>query len=331
MRGYSTAWVQTLKHLSVGWLLRGTHMAAEIFTFRGIKTQLEELTPTEFQDLKTTYYYRWVRMLLRNNGWLNLFLGVVSAWLGFDGIGQSIFSLIQAILGIVIIGQSIWSLRTTNIANIRRFSIVFLACGIWNVILAARGNVQGVAFWIGMLAVAQLWSAFRFQKIYKQYAHVTLVKPSPQAEIFYDSIWREIAKGVIEGDENYIEMLIQRRRWRGLLLQDRMVLAFTQRPLVILGDKADVVLVPTNPRAFGKWIEVVFKFDIIASAVGKIQRSTFEKYIEWKGGATKMVDAPRELRQTRNMRRTVRIVSIRVLGAIIYIILSMIAFVSRYA
>ncbi len=305
-------------------------MSSQLFSFQDIKSQLLALTPVEFQALKNAYYYRWVTSLLRRNGWLNLFLGGLTLWLGLSGFGQSIFKVIQTLFGILIVGQSLWALRESTVSNIQRFSILFALCGVWNILLAVISGLFGAGLIVGLLGALQLWSAYQFRKIHQQYSQVTLVKPSPEIAQLYDSIWKSLAKDIIHTDVDYIDMQIQRRNWRGFLLPDRMVLAFKQSNILILADKSDVLLVPTNPRALGRWIEIIFKFDIIASAVGKIPRPVYDKYVTWKGNATVMVDAPPELRQTRNIRRYVRIASLIILGLIALFVVSMIAITLRY-
>ena len=306
-------------------------MASQPGAIQDVKAQLLALTPAEFQALKDTYYYRWVTSLLRSNGWLNLFLGVLTLWAGWSGFGQSIFKVIQTLFGVLIVGQSLWALRESSISNIQRFSILFALCGIWNILLGIIAGISGAGLIVGLLGALQLWGAYQFRKIHQRYSQVTVAKPSPETALLYDLIWTTLIKGIIHTDDDYIEMQIQRRKWRGFLLPDRMVLAFKQRNIVILADKSDVLLVPTNPRALGRWIEVIFKFDIIASAVGKIPRPVYDKYVRWKGDATVMADAPSELRQSRNVRRIIRIASLIILAVIILVVLSMISFVSRYA
>jgi hypothetical protein len=305
-------------------------MASQPFSFQDIKSQLLALTPAEFQALKQACYYRWVTSLLRNNGWLNLFLGGITLWLGLSGFGQNIFRVIQTLLGILIVGQSLWALSQSTTANIQRFSILFALCGIWNILLAVMSGLYGTGLIIGLLGILQLWAAYQFRKIHLQYSQVKLVKPSPETAQLYDSIWKSLVKDIIYNDADYIEMEIQRRKWCGFLLPDRMILAFKQRNILMLADKNDVVIVPTHPRSAGHWIEIIFKFDIIASAVGKIPRPIYEKYVSWKGGATVMADAPSELRYTRNMKRYIRIGSLIILGLIALFVWSMISFMMRY-
>ena len=193
-------------------------MASQPFSFQDIKSQLLALTPAEFQSLKEAYYYRWVTSLLRNNGWLNLFLGGRTLWLGLSGSGQSIFTVIQTIFGILIVGQSLWALRESTISNIQRFSILFALCGIWNILLGVISGLYGIGLIIGLLGILQLWGAYQFRKIHQQYSQVTLVKPSTEVAKLYDSIWKSLDKDIIYNDADYIETDIQRRKWCGFLL-----------------------------------------------------------------------------------------------------------------
>jgi hypothetical protein len=305
-------------------------MASQPFSFQDIKSRLLALAPAEFQSLKEAYYYRWVTSLLRNNGWLNLLLGGLTLWLGLTGFGQSIFKVIQTIFGILIVGQSLWALRESTTSNIQRFSILFALCGIWNILLAVISGFYGIGLIIALLGILQLWSAYQFRKIHQQYSKVKLVKPSAEVAQLYDSIWKSLVKDIIYNDADYIEIEIQRRKWCGFPLPNRLVLAFKQRNILMLADKNDVLLVPINPRASGRWVEIIFKFDINASTVAKIPRSLYEKYVAWKGEAMVMADAPVELRQTRNIKRYIRIAALIILGLIALFVLNMISFMSRY-
>jgi hypothetical protein len=308
---------------------RGRIMASKPVEIHDVKTTLLTLNQTEFQALKNTYYYRWVTALLRQNGWLNVFLGGLTLWLGLSGFGQSIFKVVQTLFGVLIVGQSLWAIRESTTANIYRFSILFILCSIWNIGLAILDGLQGLGFIVGLLGVSQLWGAYQFRKIHERYSQVTLVKPSLETSRLYDAVWKALHKGIIHTDTEYIELQIERRGWRGFLLPEQLVIAFKQRNIVIFANKSDVVFVPTNPTKSGKWLEIVIKLDI-ASTVGKITRGFYEKYLGWKGEAITVKDAPTELRRMRNTRRYIRIASLIILGIIALFVFSMIQFMMRY-
>lgn len=257
-------------------------MAAQPGTIQDIRAQLLALSPAEFQALKATYHYRWVTSLLRTNGWTNLFLGGLTLWLGLSGLGQSIFKVVQTILGLIIVGQSLWALRESSVSNIQRFSILFALCGVWNIFLGLLASLSGAGFLVALLGALQLWGAYRFRKIHQQYAQMALVKPSPETAMLYDTIWKSLNKNIIHTDDDYIELQLQQRPWRGFLLPDQIILAYKQRNVMIIADKTEVSLVPKNPGGAGRWVSVTSKFDIIAAMAGKMPRPAYERYVRWK-------------------------------------------------
>ena len=299
-------------------------------TPQNLKQRLEAFTPTEFAALKNAYYYHWVTSLLRSTGWWNLIWGGLTLWFGLTGFGDPLLKGIQTVAGAIIVLQSLWALSNPDVGGIRRFSAIFLAAGIWNILVAIMANFRGLSTFTAILGLAQIWWAYQYLKIFRQYLALAPTKPPAEIAQLYDDIWKTLAKGRLSGDDDYIEFQITRRWWRGLLLPEHAVLAFKKRKTVMVADKADMILVPGLSKPTARWVDVVLKVDIVSS-VGKIKQQYFQKYMQWKGEEFSRSDVPSELLKLRRSRRIIRIAAIIILGLILLPVIGAIAIVLQHS
>jgi hypothetical protein len=200
-----------------------------------IKTRLSNLTPDELKALRDIYHDRWRINWLRTDGWFNLFLGGITLWLGLSGPWQTSFPrLIQAVLGLLIVGQSLWAIVTPSTPAILRFAIVLLAAGVWNILLAIVGRLAGGLFLVGLLGIAQLWWAIQAYRQYQRYTQMALPDPPEDEVRFYNEIWHAITKGALKQDTAVINLWVRLDKWRGLLLEDKVVFALLRQKLLII-------------------------------------------------------------------------------------------------
>lgn len=248
---------------------------------QSLKLRLQNLNPTEINELQRTYHYRWIKSLLGSTGWLNIFLGGFTFWLGLSGVDQNVLKVIQALLGAITIAQSLSSIISPTTAAILRFSLLFLAAGMWNIFVGARDNFDGLALFTGILGILQLWWAFSYYRVYQKYAPMTLTKPSLDTSTAYDEIWGILAK-TKNGVAEFIRLQMRYDWWQGLLLKDLAVLAHKRSKMVIFANEQDVAFTPVDSKAISKRrVKGHIKLDTVTSST-TIPQEFFEKYVQWK-------------------------------------------------
>src|SRR4051794_9915921 len=123
---------------------------------QGLIGHLAALSEADFSALQNAYYYRWLQLVLRSLGWLNLILGGLTLWLGLSGIDQGILKVIQALLGVVIVGVSLWGLAAPSRQVLFGYSFMFALTGIWNLLLGVRYGIFTSGLLIALLGLLQL-------------------------------------------------------------------------------------------------------------------------------------------------------------------------------
>ena len=310
-------------------------MSAESFpSSTDIKTRLSNLTPDELKTLRDIYHDRWRKSWLRTDGWFNLFLGGLTLWLGLSGPSQTSFPrLIQAVLGLLILGQSLWAIVTPSTPAILRFAIVLLAAGVWNMLLAIVGRLAGGLFLVGLLGIAQLWWAIQAYGQYRRYKHMALPDPPDDEVRFYDEIWHAIAKGVLKRDAAVINLWVRLDKWRGLLLEDKVVFALLRQKLLIIQLKDEANFVPNSSRPMGKRrvygrikLNEVFERALM-------NRDSYEKYARWKGEEAVLAEVTPSFWQ--RLPRPLRIVLMIVAGLVLlyigFIVIGVIGLIIQYS
>jgi hypothetical protein len=260
-------------------------MTTQLTEIHDVKARLLGLSPAEFDALKNIYQYRWLKKLLRTNGWINIFLGGLTLYLGLSGFNRNLFFIIQTLLGLLILGQSLWSIASLSSANVQRYSIIFFLCGAWNIFLALVsliGGFPGTAIIMGIFGLVQVRWGYQYRKLYQRWANVSVEKPTSEISKLHDLLWKAMTRGIIHADEDYVEVQIERRDWRGFLLPDRTILAVKQRNELLAGYKQDFIITSqSSSESSRKWLPIKVSLGVV-STTGKMQPKFFEKYSRWK-------------------------------------------------
>lgn len=299
-----------------------------------LKAHLSSLEAEELEALQVIYHLSVLSGWSRTNGWLNIFLGGLTLWLGLTSFaGFTIPKLVQTIFGVLIVAQSLWALVSPNLAAIRRFGIVFLVAGIWNILLAGSVGLVGGAALTGLLGIAQLWWAFQTYKGYQRYQQMNL--PSMQADVvqFYDEIWQAITRGVLKSDLANIHLWVGLDRWRGLLLEDKVFFALDKRRLLVVQDKDTANFVPSSSKPMRKRrVYGQIKLNAIFERA-MMNQAAFMTYTQWKGEEAVLAEVKPSLWQ--RLPRVIRIILLIVAGLflayIAFILLGMIAILIQYS
>jgi hypothetical protein len=249
------------------------------------KTRLLNLSPAELSGLQKVKEFREMSIWLGTNGWLNVFLGGLTLWLGLQGASHSILKALQALLGVLLIAQSLWSIIRPSTRAVLGFSLLFLITGIWNVFISVLAGLEGITWLVASLGLLQLWWAYKVYLKYQSYQKRSITVPSPETTSLYDEIWRAIAKvkPQSEGDPAFIKLLISTKMWNGLLVGDLAVFARSNTKLLMWAPKADVRFDPLSPTiASGPRVGGTIKIgDTTSESVGMPQ-VFYQKYVQWK-------------------------------------------------
>jgi hypothetical protein len=245
-----------------------------------IKNRLSHLTAAELKALEDISRERARKNWLRSNGWLNIFLGGLTLWLGLSGLSEpALPRLIQTIAGAIIVGQSVWAIVSPSKTAILRFAVVLLGAGIWNIFLA----VSDGAWLTGLLGIAQLWWALQAYRGYKNQQVMNLAEPQDDLSQFYDEVYHAITKGVLKRDADSIDLWIGLAKWRGLLLDDKVVFVPIGSKLLSVQHKDEFNFVPNSSNAMNQRRVYGRIKDNTGSQRALIKRDSFARYARWKG------------------------------------------------
>ncbi len=300
---------------------------------QNIKATLAALTPQQFDVLKqTATYYRLVRGL-RATGWLNLFLGVLTLLWGVLTPYPTIFSTIQTVVGFLIIAQSLWSIFRPSVRGFFALTIILVLCGVWNIFITIYGRFSGLDLWVGFLGVYQLWEAYRTYKDYQRFFETPTAMPTPELIQQYKEIWQTIAHPtpMLAPELLKVKFAPNRYWWNGVLLPNGAVLAHPRQKVLMVTAKPDITLIAENPKRINKE-----KFDIFvlidkSSLTGKIYRSSFQQYLQWKGFNDPEAGLTPELARKRLNRKIARWVMIVILILVALFIASLVTFAMQYS
>jgi hypothetical protein len=196
-------------------------MATNNFSSTDIKARVSSLSPDELEALQNIYHDRWRKNWLRTMGWINIFFGLFTLWLGLAFLPVLPFpKLIQALAGALIVGQSIWMLVSPTNSAILRFAALLFGTGIWNIFVAIEGNFSGGLTFLGLLGAAQLWWAFQTYQEYQRFQQMSLHQPQADIVQFYDDLWHAMTKGTLRRDSETFPLWIALEVWEVLLLEE---------------------------------------------------------------------------------------------------------------
>ncbi len=300
---------------------------------QSLKTTLLALSSQQFESLKQVgTYYRLVRAL-RATGWTNLIWGGLTLWLGSSAFYPNIFTNIQAILGFLIVAQSLWAITRPGANSFLALTCILLFCGLWNLFITFYDGYRGFAALVGLLGAFQLWWAYRTYKSFQLFAELPTITPTSELAQQYDAIWEGLANPSPTLSPELMMMQLNRNRywWNGLLLPDHAVLAHKRQKVLLFVSKPELVIVAERPKAINR-----NKFGIFAqvgkeSLVGKIYRSGFQQYLQWKGIPDAELEITPRILRMRHVRKIAWWIMLIILVLIALYVGTLIAFVMKYA
>lgn len=245
--------------------------------------QLAALSEADFSAMQNAYFYRWLQLVLRSLGWLNLILGGFTLWLGLSGIELGILKIIQTAFGVLIIALSLWGLIAPSRQALFGYSIMFALAGAWNLFLGVKDGIFGSGLLIALLGLLQLRWSYQYYRKYYPHIPLNVVKPSKETVALYDAIWREFAMTRHASSEQLLEFVFMRERWRGFIFGDYFALASPKRKLIIFARKSEIEFAAKNPEQAHQKLNGVFTFNQLANKAS-IQHDFFERYMRWKAG-----------------------------------------------
>jgi len=299
---------------------------------QNLKTTLLALSSQQFDSLKQVgTYYRLIRAL-RATGWVNLFLGGLTLWLGSSAFYPNIFTNIQAVLGFLIIAQSLWAITRPGANGFLALTCVLLLCGLWNLFITFYGRLSGADIFVGLLGIYQLWGVYRTYKSYQLFAELPMPNPTPEVVQQYDAIWEGLANPAPTLSPELMKMQLNRNRywWNGLLLPDHAILAHTRQKVLLLVSKPELVIVPENSKTLNRDKFAVFTQIGKESLVGKIYQSGFQQYLQWKGITDPEVEVDKSLQRKRVGRKMLRWIMLVIIIGFLLLLVPPILMILQY-
>ncbi len=250
----------------------------------GLLARMAALSDTEIKALQNAYYYRWLQLTLRANGWLNLVLGGFTLLLGLSGLDYGILKVIQTLFGVVIVGVSLWGLLKPSRDAIFGYSIMFALAGAWNIFLGVRGGFVGIDLFGLVLGIFQVRWAYQFYQLYSQKLPASIAKPDQDIRALYDALWQEFAQTRRVINDQLLEMIFGRDRWRGFTFGDYVALASPKTKLIIFAHKSEFNFAANNANGRSKRLKGHFQFHELSNRAA-MDRSFYERYLQWRSGA----------------------------------------------
>ncbi len=245
------------------------------------RLRISTLTPSGLNTLKTLYQYQSIKQKITTTGWLNVFLGAFTIWLGSFLVSRDIFAVFHLLIGCLIVGVSLWAIIAPSARVILLDSVIFAVCGIWNILIPIRYGFHSLSPIILFLGLLQLWWTFQYYKLYKDAVQMSFAKPSSEAMNLYNQIWSEIGKISDRDKKDYIELKMRGKLWRGLLLPKLAVFAAHRRKMLIVSDRANVSFIPNNSNFGSRVFQGRFTFNAIVSPA-VFPRPSLERFTHWK-------------------------------------------------
>ncbi len=299
---------------------------------QSLKTTLSALSSQQLDSLKLVgTYYRLVRAL-RATGWMNLFWGGLTVWLGTSALYPNIFTNIQAILGFLIVAQSLWAITRPGANGFLALTCILLFCGLWNLFITFYEGYRGFAALVGLLGVFQLWWAYRTYKSFQLFAELPTIPPTSDLAQQYDAIWEGLSNPSPILAPELMKMQLNRNRywWNGILLPDYAILAHKRQKVLLFVGKPEFVIVPENSKIVNRDKFAIFAQIGKESLVGKIYRSGFQQYLQWKGINDSEAEVDKSLRRKRLSRKMLRWIMIVVIIGFLLLLVPPIMMIMQY-
>lgn len=275
-----------------------------------------------------------LRRLLRENGWTNLVLGGLTLLLGITQIQNGILHIIQAIAGLVTVAVSIYALMRENVRTVQLFAGIFIFAAAWNLWIVLQYLTFGTAWLLLVLPCLQFWSGRRFMYLYGRLKVLYQGRPTT-IPVEYDPLWAALNAGDLSEDGDFVEILINRRKWRGLLLPEFAVIIpmRTKRTMLVV-PKNDFVLLARSKADFKKpegWHEAAASFGQGQKPIVQIRNRYFQRYLTWKGKHSIDASIANKLTNVLQTREIIRVLATIVLGIILVGFVGLLLLTLRYA
>lgn len=248
-----------------------------------LMSQLTSLTDADFAALQNAYYYRWLKSTLANYGWLNLILGGLTLLLGLMGIQFGLLKAIQALLGAIIVGVSLWALVSPSRQTYFGYSILFVLAGAWNLFLGIRDGALTGGLFLMIFGILQLRWAYQTYQVYTTRIPASTSKPSKETMALYASIWQQFVRSRYAHNDQLLEVLFGRERWRGFTFGDYVAFASPKRKQLMFARRSEIAFDANNPDPARKTIQGKFRLNMLVNRAA-MQREFYERYLQWKAG-----------------------------------------------
>ena len=248
-----------------------------------VKERIKSMTSADFEKLKSADHYLKIVRALKRDAWLNIFLGGFNLWLGLSNINQGLPRILQSIAGIVLILQCISMLIAPTISSIRRFSMIMLIFGVWNLIAAAIFGFADFSLLVGLLGGLQIWWAYGLARLYESKKDKLFTEPDSEYVRLYDVLLAELRRIRQKRDEDTIDIKLKRYQWHGWLLGDyAFFVPRNNRRNVHIASKSDIAFAPRNEQQISqRTIKGVFKIDAFV-VWGDMRSTAFDRFSLWK-------------------------------------------------
>jgi len=285
-----------------------------------LKARLVQFTSNDWEKLRQLSLYYAMRGQLRQDSWLNLVLGAFTLWLGLSRIEYGYLYVVQALGGGVTILVSLIGLAQSNARSVQLFSGLFFAAGAWNLFVTFQSNPGSVNWLVLILALLQFWWAAQSRKRFQLYQELDTGKPAALTDE-YTQLCDAMNKGEFADDTRYLEMRINRRMFRGLMMSEYIFLiAKGLRRFMLVIPKQNFILFSRKSPGVAKplqWHEVAIIYGQGQKGIAHIRSLFFSRYLDWNGNQPLALDTMGLLMRTLQIRQSIRVLSVVILILIV--------------
>lgn len=228
--------------------------------------------------------------------WTNLFLGLCTLMGGLFGIG--IFQVINKTIQFVQISLAVGILILSVVSIFRPLagdgilSILFVVAAAYPIMSGLLLIFQGISFPVllvfGVIVIGismfQLYWARRYFIRNRHFIRSGIRKPKNESLLDYLALWAVIDESFKIGtsDKDEIELTLDHQKWRGFLLQNRLIIISCNKKLLLITEGTDIELIPRynkiiKPNSFNG----IFQYDLEAIPI-TIDPRYFMQFARWK-------------------------------------------------
>ena len=105
--------------------------------------------------------------------------------------------------------------------------------------------------------------------------------PNKDTQALYNALWQEFAQTRRVINDQLLEMVFGRDRWRGFTFGDYVALASPKTKLIIFAHNPEFNFAANNPSGSGKRLKGRFQFHALSNRAA-MDRSFYERYLQWR-------------------------------------------------